>query len=400
MQRPWRAADAERLRCGLDGFHCVSSSAPITGRFRLTEVYVRSRRFSARVVTPSRASLRACSSPARTATRASHPGTRPSTSASIALAGVSSRMSPEAETSRRFASSFVASPRDFLATIVDDSCHRDGNARCVSTRPMARCPFYPLSIACAAFLVGCGGASIGGGMSDAQEAAARAEVGASGERDATIGASPSLDAGVDATIGPPLGLEAAPPVDAEAGTLALEAASDDVGAEASTLPDGELPLDPDGGCSSPTITFTLTVPNGSDWTAVTTRDTDSPPYGEWLTIFASDGTQIHRFFTGYLDLDCRTCSFGAPIPVGVFGIPLLDGGSISETWNGFAMKSEHCGGQDCLQPFCAAPGAYVAEMCACHLPSLLPCRNAVCVMVPFVYPEDTTVVGTLFSSDP
>jgi hypothetical protein len=68
----------------------------------------RTRRPTMRVVRPSRARRRTCSSPARTATRASQPGRRSSTSTSIAFASAASTTSPEAETSRCFVSPCVA----------------------------------------------------------------------------------------------------------------------------------------------------------------------------------------------------------------------------------------------------------------------------------------------------
>ncbi len=84
-----------------------------SSRGRLEAYPSRWRLFASRAITPPRASRRACSSPARSATRASHPARRASTSASIAVASAASTTSPEAETSGRLAAASAARSASF-----------------------------------------------------------------------------------------------------------------------------------------------------------------------------------------------------------------------------------------------------------------------------------------------
>ncbi|MGD0525172.1 MAG: hypothetical protein ABSE49_08520 [Polyangiaceae bacterium] len=156
----------------------------------------------------------------------------------------------------------------------------------------------------------------------------------------------------------------------------------------------------DGGCGSSTVTFQLDTPPGSFWWLTSTEDTDTPPYGPWLTLFGADGGQLYTSFTGDMLIDCRTCAeTTTPIPVGLTFMPVDGGSVVSASWNGYALLAETCGpgGVACLNPFCASPGAYVAEMCACAGGAFVAggCQSYTCVKVPFDYSGDTTVVGTL-----
>ena len=74
------------------------------------------------------------------------------------------------------------------------------------------------------------------------------------------------------------------------------------------------------------------------------------------------------------------------------------------------------GSSSCIAPECAPPGQYVAYMCACsnisspangtfsksgvpsnYAYSVADCANPTCVSVPFDYPAQTLVVGTVSS---
>ena len=149
----------------------------------------------------------------------------------------------------------------------------------------------------------------------------------------------------------------------------------------------------DGGCSSASVEFRLTATAGSQWFIRQTEDTDSPG-GNWFTLFCpAMQTQLYSFFTESVPLDCRSCSQTTAIPIGLLTEPLPDGGA-TQTWNGLFFKAGNCGPMSaaCLTPMCAAPGRYVAEMCACATNA---CPTNTCIEVPFNYPSATVVTGTL-----
>jgi hypothetical protein len=73
------------------------------------------------------------------------------------------------------------------------------------------------------------------------------------------------------------------------------------------------------------------------------------------------------------------------------------------TWDGTYYTSSTCGtGSSCLAPACAAPGSYVARMCAhknmapdaglsCNAVN----QTATCVDIPFTWPPSGPVQGSI-----
>jgi hypothetical protein len=75
----------------------------------------------------------------------------------------------------------------------------------------------------------------------------------------------------------------------------------------------------------------------------------------------------------------------------------------STEWDGTVWQPGTCGAQmSCLGPKCAAPGRYVAKMCASHsvpdggpLMQCSPTPVLTCVDVPFDYPTTAVVEGKI-----
>jgi hypothetical protein len=166
--------------------------------------------------------------------------------------------------------------------------------------------------------------------------------------------------------------------------------------------------DVDGGCisgpqaavdasSCPGGSVTVTVLAPPTWN-VFSGDYDS------LTFSCPSGAMVgawalHR--PPELEYDCRNCSPGTGVPIGEGFLPVPDGGVI-QSWDGtFIVPAGACtsGGvaYPCETIGCAAPGPYLALVCAC--PSLVECgpppgNGAVCVSVPFEYPIAQPIVVT------
>jgi hypothetical protein len=240
--------------------------------------------------------------------------------------------------------------------------------------------------------------SDGGAVSDASEA----------DRDATPEASWDTGAASDAGCNGP---DRCGPTDASADGSTTAGDASDGGSEGSAAA---------GTCGTGTVTFQLYPGAGGPWQASMSGDEEP----DFLAIFTATGTPLYRTSAEFALEDCDCSGQQWPVPIGYAYGYLTDAG-FPQTWDGFYFSlgewpdSGACAATfpqrpDCLIPACAPPGQYVAYMCACgggdastssgkpssYAYSVANCANPTCVRVPFEYPSDTVVVGTVIASDP
>ena len=170
-----------------------------------------------------------------------------------------------------------------------------------------------------------------------------------------------------------------------------------------------------GACGTGTVTFRLYRGHGGPWLVSISGDEEP----NWLALFTASGTPLYLNPAEWASQDCD-CSGGPALPIGFGGFDLGDAGA-AQVWDGHyftigQFPDASCtsfGGQyevgSCLVPGCAPPGQYVAYMCACGAGDASPssgvpssyayavadCANPTCVRVPFDYPCQTVVVGTV-----
>jgi hypothetical protein len=241
----------------------------------------------------------------------------------------------------------------------------------------------PLVCGACLTLLGCGGSTAapsdaGHDATEDEHAAVGMDAGADASADAT------LDASVDASV-----------ADGEAG--------------ADGASDGPVIVgDVDGGCvSGPQAALDASsCPGGSVLVTVLAPPTWTLFDGDYdsLTFYCPSGARVpvwalHQ--APQAQYDCRDCNPPAGVPIGELFSPIPDGG-ITQSWDGtFIVPAGECasGGMSyaCETVGCAAPGPYVALVCAC--PSFAECgpvpgHGTVCVSVPFEYPAAQPIVVT------
>jgi hypothetical protein len=109
-----------------------------------------------------------------------------------------------------------------------------------------------------------------------------------------------------------------------------------------------------------------------------------------------------REASGCVVVDCAGCQGGGCSGACPAATPLPEGGA-QASWDGTVWTSGRtCGsGVGCSDESCAPAGQYTAHMCAYGGPDASSCFGgatpgpAVCVDVPFTYPAQATVVGSL-----
>jgi hypothetical protein len=245
--------------------------------------------------------------------------------------------------------------------------------------------------------------------------------------DAATDAIAPRDAAVDSTIadaeaphdaladGTDTTPEASAPADAESdadGTDPSMTTTDasDAAAEAS---------DYHQGCGG-NVTFRLFPGSGGPWLAYGSGDEEP----DFLALFTATGVPLYRTSSEFALENCDCSGEQWPVPIGFEYQDLTDAG-VAQGWDGLYFdlgdwpSSGPCAvtapqtRPDCLIPGCAPPGQYVAYMCACgagdaatssgvpasYAYSVGGCANPTCVRVPFEYPSQTVVVGTLGEGD-
>jgi len=232
------------------------------------------------------------------------------------------------------------------------------------------------------------------------------------------GVGPSVMVTVDATVAGEAGVEA---VDAgtqqvgssEAGDTAAwpdTANAGDGGIDWSSLDSDAARFVSDAGsCGTGIVTFRVYAP-ANDALTVSTSGDEEP---NWLAITPRSGTQL-ELYPEEMTEDCESCFSGEgfAVPIGWYDSPLEDAGA-TRTWDGRYFGPGTCPppvptgrSSRCQTASCAAPGPYLATMCACAESPLngsqgfppyatSDCANPVCVDVPFEYPSATVVTGTL-----
>jgi hypothetical protein len=147
-------------------------------------------------------------------------------------------------------------------------------------------------------------------------------------------------------------------------------------------------------CTAGTVAFHLSLKDGRNASYCVGLDCTD----EWVTVRTPQGTPMP------LSFGCSTaCEDCRPI-----GCPLIcvapkqmkeDGERL--TWNGTYWPDAMCGAkQTCRSKSCAAPGKYIARMCAAPSASITGSFCVVndkpkCVEVEFEYPSATTVEGAI-----
>ena len=169
--------------------------------------------------------------------------------------------------------------------------------------------------------------------------------------------------------------------------------------------DGSVPttsLESPTACSGVT-TFQMGSAAGGEWFYSTSGDEEP----NWLTIFDAAGNQVVIQPSENSGFNCSDCASGIPVPIGFGGSSVRPGKGAVEGWNGvvFGGAGTCPGAGGCTPVTCAAPGHYVASMCACPTSTSLSSGciattpGATCLHVPFDYPSAAPVVGTLPGSD-
>jgi hypothetical protein len=138
---------------------------------------------------------------------------------------------------------------------------------------------------------------------------------------------------------------------------------------------------------------------GGTWMWCETQD--GPAAGRnVLTMYSSSGEPLYlqpfALPPSELGIDCVSCDSRWPIGIGIACGTLADGGqgtasSLDLVWDGtyFAQRTCGAGSTACLTKGCAAPGSYVANVCACP-PSQWDsgtCASFTCIDVPFEFPS-------------
>jgi hypothetical protein len=272
--------------------------------------------------------------------------------------------------------------------------------------------FRASSLLAVTVALGCGGEAIGGATDAAAPVVANGQDAA-----ADVGAQTEAST-LDATISDG---GAAPDASETDGDATPEAPWDtNVGSDDAS--DGES----EGSaaartCGAGTVTFQLYPGAGGPWRASASGDEEP----NFLAIFTAAGTPLYRFSSEFALENCDCSGQQWAVPIGWSDSYLTDAG-FPQTWDGFYFSlgdwpdSGACAvtvpqsRPDCLIPGCAPPGQYVAYMCACdagdastssgvpssYLYSVGDCVHPTCVRVPFEYPSQTVVVGTVSAGDP
>ncbi len=181
----------------------------------------------------------------------------------------------------------------------------------------------------------------------------------------------------------------------------------DGGIDWSSLDTDAAPFVSDAGsCGTGVVTFRLYGPANS---VTISASGDEEP--NWLAVAPRSGTEL-ELYPEEMTENCETCFSGEGfgVPIGWSDSVLEDAGA-TRTWDGQYFAPGTCpppvpAGRysRCQTPSCAAPGQYLATMCACDENPLIDqafppyatsdCANPVCVDVPFDYPSATVVTGT------
>jgi hypothetical protein len=129
--------------------------------------------------------------------------------------------------------------------------------------------------------------------------------------------------------------------------------------------------------------------------------------GSWLTISPEGGQPMP--LSGMCTTTCSMCQMMA-CDMACMAPQVLTPAGREMSWDGSLYPRNKCvsastswgGGQtiDCVDKVCAGPGKYVAKMCAYRStdPTAAICQGTTtptCVEVPFSYPGDTIVTGTI-----
>jgi hypothetical protein len=144
-------------------------------------------------------------------------------------------------------------------------------------------------------------------------------------------------------------------------------------------------------CSFAPIAFRLVPPSSGTWQVVESP-IDDCPMADWLGV--GDGSGTVAFQHPYLPAECATCRVRT-FAGACWGTTIVPSDGVTQTWDGTFYAASTCGSDAsvCVAKQCAAPGNYLAQMCA------LPCESgscqATCITVPFAIPASGEVVGTL-----
>ncbi len=154
-----------------------------------------------------------------------------------------------------------------------------------------------------------------------------------------------------------------------------------------------------GLCSGGSVEFRIDASDRSGWFIVDSGQDCIPP--NWLALYDEAGKEIA---VGNPDLhcctfpSCATCSFNDVACANAwFTAPL----PATRIWDGMIFPQETCGdsARACVRPkTCAPVGHYTARMCVRRYGDAggQPLQQPItCVDVPFEFPSNGTVVGTL-----
>ncbi len=148
-------------------------------------------------------------------------------------------------------------------------------------------------------------------------------------------------------------------------------------------------------CAAPSVTLRMQAPSGTSY--LYAQSFSEPGDGvSWYSVAKADGGTLQIL---WMDLHiCASCT-SQDVAIGYDCSSIPDGG-VAVTWNGTTVSgSSTCGTppESCDTIGCAAPGEYIATMCAgCPgSPNQREGGFGPCVHVPFHYPTTGEVVGNL-----
>jgi hypothetical protein len=162
---------------------------------------------------------------------------------------------------------------------------------------------------------------------------------------------------------------------------------------------GSLPVrsEADGGCAQGTVTLHMQAAPGAGDHYDTASFGDPGDGVWWYSVAKADGTPLRIFLSQATT--CGACR-NAAIPLGRLEGELTDTG-VRATWDGVALTgTATCSSSGTTMPcdtsICVPAGQYVVTMCADRDPNASGAdAGTTCVSVPFEYPSNTEIVGTL-----
>ncbi len=189
----------------------------------------------------------------------------------------------------------------------------------------------------------------------------------------------------------------------EAGEAPVDAGEfDQVDPYSTCVPPSTYSPDEEAGCGPGGVTFQLLGQPGDEWWLTDTQGANSTSTN-WLTILSCDGQLMLdiRPTPQTTSRDCTACPTAWSLTLSGSTWELPSGGQ-TQTWTGACVVPGNCGDppEPCVTPSCASASRFIAQMCACAPGDQTPngCQNPVCVQVPFNYPAQALVTGTLPSA--